>query len=200
MSQPAHYPPGTVRALLATDHVSNKTRYVLTERLTPEPGPLRFFTPDEATTLRHIAARLIPQAEPDGYVVDLVGPIDKRLADGETDGWRYDTLPADPEAYRQALRGFQDSAQVLYGGRFEGLSSTQQNELIGQVQRGTAPGVIWQQLPPSYFFEELLAELTAIYYSHPRAQETIGYVGMADKPDWTRIGLNERETREPSES
>ena len=32
---------------------------------------------------------------------------------------------------------------------------------------------------------------------YPLAQEEIGYAGMADLPAWTKIGLNEREDREP---
>ena len=44
----------------------------------------------------------------------------------------------------------------------------------------------------------MLAELTETYYAHPLAQEEIGYVGMADLPAWTKIGLNEREEREPA--
>lgn len=197
MTQPPHYPPGTVRALLETNHVSNRTREVLTERMSQQPGPLRFFTPAEAGTLQRIAARLIPQPPEAGYVVDLVGPIDERLANKEGDGWRYDALPADSEAFRQGIRGFQESAQALYGQLFDELTGDQQDELITQVQQGLAPGEIWWQLPPKQFFEELLAELVVIFYSHPLVQEAFGYVGMADKPGWEKIGLNNLEHREP---
>lgn len=197
MTQPAHYPSGTVRALLATDHVSDKTREVLTDRLNQQPGPLRFFSDEEATTLRHLADRLIPQASDAGYVVDLVGPVDERLANNEGDGWRYDALPADGEAYRQGLYGLHEAAQALFGQSFDQLSTESQDELIGQVQAGTVPGATWQQLPPKRFFEELLADLVSSYFSHPLVQEGFGYVGMADKPAWELIGLNEREDREP---
>lgn len=200
MSQPTHYPPGTVRGLLSTDHVSDKTRAVLTERLTKQSGPLRFFSPEEADTLRHVAARLIPQSAEAGYVVDLVGPVDDRLANNESDGWRYDALPADTDAFRQGLAGFHESAQALYGQSFDRLADTEQDTLLEQVQQGTAPGMMWQQLPPKRFFEDLLAELVTVYFSHPLVQETIGYVGMADKPGWERVGLNELETREPKEA
>ncbi|RYF62200.1 MAG: gluconate 2-dehydrogenase subunit 3 family protein, partial [Cytophagaceae bacterium] len=36
-------------------------------------------------------------------------------------------------------------------------------------------------------------------YSHPLVQEAFGYVGMADRPSWELIGLNELEAREPRE-
>ncbi|MEZ0484854.1 gluconate 2-dehydrogenase subunit 3 family protein [Fibrella aquatica] len=199
MSQSTHYPAGTVRALLNTEHVSPKTREVLSQRLTQSPTPLRFFSPEEADTLQRIADRLIPQNPDAGYVVKLVEPIDKRLANNEGDGWRFDALPADHEAFRQGIKGFHESAQAAYGQSFDQLTEEQQDELIGQIQQGAAPGVIWQTLPPKRFFEDLLSELVSIYYSHPLVQETFGYVGMADKPGWKRIGLNEREDWEPNE-
>jgi gluconate 2-dehydrogenase gamma chain len=42
----------------------------------------------------------------------------------------------------------------------------------------------------------MLAELTENYYSHPWAQDEIGYVGYADLPSWVNIGLNEKDARE----
>ena len=61
---------------------------------------------------------------------------------------------------------------------------------------GDAPGATWQTLPAKRFFEELLAEAAENYYSHPLAQEEIGYVGMADLPAWERLGLNQLDDRE----
>ncbi len=73
----------------------------------------------------------------------------------------------------------------------------QQDAVLGSVQNEEAAGATWNLLPSRRFFEELLAEVTEIYYAHPLAQEEIGYAGMADAPGWTRIGLDEREEREP---
>ena len=197
MNQPTHhYPPGTVNALLATDHVSQKTREVLTSRQKNVPGPLRFFSAEEAETLRYIAARLIPQPA-DHEHVDLVSPIDERLTANESDGWRYDVMPADQDAYRQGIAGFHETAQALFGHPFDLLTGLQQDDIIGQVQHDTAPGTIWQTLPPKRFFEDLLAELTGLYFSHPLAQDDMGYAGFADVPNWPTVGLNELYEREP---
>ena len=73
----------------------------------------------------------------------------------------------------------------------------QQDDVLKQIQQGQAPGDIWTKLPANRFFEELLVETAESYYSHPLAQEEIGYVGMADVPTWQRIGLNQLEDREP---
>ncbi|GAB3572918.1 hypothetical protein GCM10027578_33260 [Spirosoma luteolum] len=189
-----HYPSGTVRALLQTDQVTDATRQALTERLTAPARQPTFFTADEFALLRQVTDRLIPQDE---ARIDLAGGIDERLSANKSDGWRYDVMPADQDAYRQGLAGIDESATLLFGAPFGQLDAAQQDAVLTAVQNGTAPGTGWQTLPAVRFFEELLAETVSNYYSHPLAQEEIGYVGMADVPTWQRIGLNEREDREP---
>jgi len=191
-----HYPEGTVRALLDTDQVTDATRQALTERLNKQPQASRFFSETEYTLLKTICERLIPQ--PDRVTpIDIAGGIDERLAGGKSDGWRYDTMPADGDAYRAGLRGVEESAQVLFGHPFQQLTSEQQEDVLRQVQTADAPGATWDQLPAERFFEELLAEAVGGYYSHPLAQEEIGYVGMADVPTWQHVQLNQLEAREP---
>ena len=188
-------PQNTVRTLLATDHVTDATRQVLTERLNTPPRQPTFFAADEFALLQAICDRLIPQdnrPEP----IDVAGGIDERLSQNKSNGWRYDVMPADADAYRQALAGVEETAQSLFQQPFRQLSGDQQNKVIGLIQTGDAPGDTWQTLPADRFFEELLAEASENYYSHPLAQEEIGYVGMADLPAWQRIGLNQLEDRE----
>ena len=197
------YPLGTVRALLDTDHVTAATRVALQTRLDKQPDlpnlPLRFFTDEEAELLNQLVARLLHQ--PDNRPpIDVVSPVDHRLAHNESDGWRYDALPADPNAWRLGLNGFQEAAQAQFGRAFTQLDGPQQDELIGQMQQGTALYLSLTPLQSKRFFEDMLAELVSLYFSHPLAQEEIGYVGMADKPRWDRVGLNELEEREPKEN
>lgn len=194
-----HYPEGTVRALLATDLVTEATRQVLTDRLIASLQPPTFFTTSEFVLLETICNRLIPQ-KADDELIDIVGGIDQRLANNESDGWRYDVMPADGDAYRLGLAGTDETAQLLFQQPFQQLSDDQQDDVLLNIQRATAPGKTWEHLPANRFFEELLAEATHLYYSHPLAQEAIGYVGMADVPTWQRIGLNELEDREPQSS
>jgi hypothetical protein len=187
-----------VRDLTATDLVTPQTRAVLRSRLEggdDSPSP-RFLSPEEFATLAAACARLIPQ---DDRVtrVDLPANIDWRLAEEKSDGWRYDGMPSDGEAYRQGLRGLDESARVLHRASFHELDGFRQDDVLAAVQRGTAPSSAWATLPQVRFFEELLAELCECYYSDPLSQEEIGYVGMADARGWHRIGLNERESHEP---
>jgi len=191
-----HYPAGTVRALLQTDDVTEATRQTLTERLEKTRRQPTFFQPDEATLLTCIVDRLLPQDNPTGRI-DIVGVIDERLTGNQSDGWRYDSMPADRDAYRLGLKATDESAVALYGAPFCELPTEQQDEVLNAIQAGTPPGVTWQQVPAGRFFEELFAETVGAYYSHPLGQEEIGYVGMADVPTWQRTKLNDLETREP---
>lgn len=197
MSAPV-YPSGTVRSLLATDLVTDATRTALQARLDAPVHEPEFFEPLTYALLQAVAARLIPQLDrPEP--IDVAGGIDQRLADGKADGWRYDAMPPDREAYRLGLGGINQAALSLFQQPFLALPEAQQDAVLEAVAAGTAPGENWQLLPIGRFFEEMLAELTENYYSHPLAQEEIGYVGMADVPGWTHIQPNNLEPREPEE-
>ena len=191
-----HYPNGTVRALLATDQVTEATRQALTERLTEAPHQPQFFSAGEFALLQAICDRLISQDERTERI-DIAGSIDKRLTQNKSDGWRYDVMPADGDAYKRGLTGVDETARLLFLQPFRQLSNALQDEVLRAIQQVDAPGETWQKLPAGRFFEELLTEAATTYYSHPLAQEEIGYVGMADVPTWQRVGLNQLEDREP---
>ncbi|MBF9239084.1 gluconate 2-dehydrogenase subunit 3 family protein [Hymenobacter sp. BT683] len=199
MSVPT-YPSGSVRALLATEHVSEATRAALQNRLdAPAAYEPQFLAPETFALLEAVAGRLFPQPDRPERPIPLAPAVDQRLAEGRADGWRYDALPPDREALRMGLGGIQEIAQALFQADFMALSAEQQDSTLQSLADGTPPGTTWETLDAGRFFEELLAELTETYYAHPLAQEEIGYVGMADLPAWTKIGLNEKEEREPSQ-
>lgn len=190
------YPAGSVRSLLATDFVTPPTRTALEQRLAAPPAELRFFEPAAGATLRAVVERLFAQQEA-GPALDLAAELDKRLAAGEGDGWRYDALPPDGETHQQGVRGLDESAQLLFERDFVALDGAQQDAVLRAVQAGNPPGDVWQQLDAKRYFEDLLAELSEYRYSHPLAQEEIGYVGMADGQGWQAIGLNQLDPHEP---
>ncbi|WP_077924165.1 gluconate 2-dehydrogenase subunit 3 family protein [Spirosoma sp. 209] len=191
------HPANTIRSLLQTDLVTAPTREALNGRLNAPPRQPTFFSADEFALLQAVCDRLVPQEgrEP-SQRIDIASGIDLRLSENKSNGWRYDDMPPDGEAYRLGLRGFDESAQAWFGQPFRNLSPEQQDEVLAAVQALEAPGSTWDILPADHFFEELLAEAVENYYSHPLAQEEIGYVGMADAPGWQRIGLNNLEDRE----
>ena len=201
MPVPPHYPSGTVRALLNTEHVSAATRAAVQGRLdAPATYAPQFLAPETYALLEAVAARLVPQPDRPDQPIPLAPAVDQRLAEGRVDGWRYDALPPDREAVRLGLGGIQEIAQARFQADFMTLKPEQQDAVLQTLAEGHPPGPIWYTLDAGRFFEELLAELTETYYAHPLAQEEIGFVGMADLPSWTKIGLNEKEAREPEPS
>ncbi|MBC7444139.1 MAG: gluconate 2-dehydrogenase subunit 3 family protein [Polaromonas sp.] len=191
------YPAGTVLALLETASVTPPTRRALQARLAqPVTVAPRFFDRSSFAMLSAICARLTPPIEGVQWL-DIAGTIDRTLADGIGDGWRYDAMPPDALAYPQGLQGMDQSACALFGAPFCQLEAGQQDSVLRAVQAGNAPGSVWQTLPAARFFEDLLAAAVQACYAHPLAQESIGYAGMADAPGWQAIGLDELEAREP---
>jgi hypothetical protein len=131
-------------------------------------------------------------------MVDIAGAIDRELAEGKGNGWRYASLPPDGEAYEAGLRGVGKTARAMFGAPFRSLDPARQDAVLAAMQAGAAPGPTWATVPVGRFFEELLVLATESYYAHPLAQEEIGYAGMADAAGWRAIGLDEREAHEPA--
>ncbi|PNY79523.1 hypothetical protein [Deinococcus koreensis] len=169
----------TLAELLKSPHVTSPTRQVLEERLEARHEP-RALQADEFSRLQAVARRLVPP-DPALFVPgepDLAGAVDHRLASGLGDGWRYDDTPPDLEALKELL----DVLPV----DFVNQPSEGQDAHLRRLQ---------ERLP--HAFEDLLAELTEVYYSHPLVQVSLGVAPFADAPGWTRIGLDEREEWEP---
>ncbi|MGI4879914.1 MAG: gluconate 2-dehydrogenase subunit 3 family protein [Janthinobacterium lividum] len=176
------YPAGSVGQLIASDHVAEPTRIALQARMAAKPGPPRWFDATEFALLCGVCARVIV----DVPQVDIAGVIDARLAAGTGDGWRYDALPTDGEAYRQGLSTIDATARLLGGAAFLMLGPEAQDAVLAAVQKTSRR-----------WFEDLLAEAAETAYAHPAVQGAIGYAGFADLPGWIRIGLDEREAHEP---
>jgi hypothetical protein len=156
-----------------------QTRSVLRHRLTEMP-PIRFFVGAEAALLDAVAERLVPQpdrAAPEK--VPIVPWIDEKLHHDWRDGYRYEELPPQREAWRLGLAGIDESARLLYGGRsFVELDEGEQDEVLGQVSRGEAPGPTWERIPARRFFRDVLCiTMVKTYYAHPRVWSEIGYSG-----------------------
>jgi hypothetical protein len=191
--------------LLDTPAVTPATRRVMTARLAGEPGlapgegaPPRFLDGAAFATLRAACARLLAIGDgEEPSAAWVAAAIDHRLARGASDGWRYDALPPDGDAYRRALAGLDALAMAEHDRPFPALDGDAQDALLARMQRGDVHGEAWHRLDARRCFEELLAECVECRYAHPLALDEIGYAGYADAPGWRAIGLDEREPREP---
>lgn len=202
MTAPPIYPPGSIRMLIESDLVTPPTRDALRARLrTPAVAMPRFFNAATFETACAVCDRLIPQPERP-RPIDLCGTLDTRLAalqpqGGDGDGWRFAAMPPDRLMHAMGMDGIEQTAAAMFGHGFVRLLDADQDAVLSAVQAGAAPGPIWRAMDARLYFQELLALVTDIYYSHPLASEEIGYAGMADAHGWQAIGLDEREAHEP---
>ena len=157
----------------------DQTRRVVRQRLEEVP-PIRFFTADEARTLAAVADRIIPQPDRgDDEKVPIVPWIDEKLYEDRRNGYRYEELPPQREAWRLGLKGIDETAQALFDEKlFTDLDPLSQDVVLAHVERGRAPGAAWERIPAARFFRSVLSiTIVKIYYAHPLAWNEIGYNG-----------------------
>jgi hypothetical protein len=191
VDQPPRFPGYDV--LDQADTWDDVTRGVVLRRLGPPP-PLRFFSVDEERVARPLLDRLLAQdAEPR---VPVLAMIDARLAEESTDGWRYDDMPEDGEAWRQSLAALDADAWDATGQSFSELGVSQQNDLVEAVR--TCPGS-WHGLPAARVWSLWTRYACTAFYSHPLAWNEIGFGGPAYPRGYKNAGVGQREPWEVPE-
>ena len=112
------------------DRWDDVTAGVVLARLTL-PKMLSFFTPHEVGVAQPMLDLLMDQdSEPRVPVLAL---IDARLSIGETDGWHYDDLPEDGQAWRDTLAHLDEDARARHNVGYAELSTAQQARLLQDV-------------------------------------------------------------------
>jgi hypothetical protein len=97
------------------------------------PQELSFFTPAEEAAATALCDHLLGQDGDGDGRIPVVVVIDARLARMETDGWRYEDMPEDTQAWRDTLRYLDDDAQAQSGGAFAQCKSADQQALSLQA-------------------------------------------------------------------
>jgi Gluconate 2-dehydrogenase subunit 3 len=105
---------------------------VMAEVVAARSGPfpeLKFFTPAEQACAAALLNLLTGQDEPEeGLGVPVLELIDARLAAGETDGWRYDDMPEDGQAWRDTLAYLDADAARRGGSTFADATEEDQHD------------------------------------------------------------------------
>jgi hypothetical protein len=156
------------------------------------PGALAFFTPAEAGVAGPLLDLLLAQdSDPRVPVLAL---IDARLAVGETDGWHYDDMPEDAQAWRATLAALDGDAIRQHSGRgFAHLVDTERAALIQAVQDAATDGQPWHDYPAVRVWSLWTRYACTAYYSHPWAWNEIGFPGPAYPRGYLNPGVNARE-------
>lgn len=164
------------------------TAGVVLKRITPPP-PVRFFNLAEEAIGRALFDQLLDQrGEPRVPVFEMV---DARLAEFETDGWRYADLPEDGEAFRRSFAALDEDAQSSCGADFARLEWDDQAKLVQVVQQTGSEQ--WHDLHAGHVWSLWTRYACTAFYGHPLAWNEIGFGGPAYPRGYKNIGINARE-------
>lgn len=197
--QPGYYPG--FRTLDQKKFWDAKTREVVIDRVENVP-PIRFFSPEEHASMEAICRHILPQDDRDeAHTIPIVPQIDKRLFDDTHDGYRFEDMPPDREAYRLGLQAIEEMSRRLHGAGFTQLSYRAREELLQSVHDGdpAAGHEIWQRMPVERFWMLLVQDCVDAYYSHPWAWDEIGFGGPAYPRAYMRLERGEAEPWESEE-
>jgi hypothetical protein len=184
---------GSFDVVSQADHWDPETRAVVTARLGP-PAPLAFFSAEEEPTGRALLDRLLGQDE--DPKVPLLEPIDDRLLHREGDGYRFDDMPEDGEAWKRSIAALDEESRRLHGRPFWAASRRDQKEIIEAVRTESSE---WHGLPGTRVFQLWMRYALTAFYSHPWAWNEIGFPGPAYPRGYKSIGIDRLEPFETHE-
>ncbi len=199
LAQPGYYP--TFSTLEQQKFWDAKTREVVLDRVGNVPE-IRFFSLAQARLLAAICDRVLPQDDRDeAHKIPIVPQIDKRLYDGSHDGYRYEDMPPDREAFALGLQAIDEIAQAGHGCGFVELDWREQEEILRSLHDGkpAAAHEIWKRMPVHRFWMLLVQDCAEAYYAHPWAWDEIGFGGPAYPRAYMRLERGEPEPWESDE-
>ena len=158
------------------------------------PAGLAFFTPAEVAVAKPMLDLLL--AQDDEPRIPVLAMIDARLATGETDGWHYDDMPEDGQAWRDSLAGLDADACLHYGAGFAELDRHCQARLLQDVQDLAERGDRWHGTSAGHVWSLWTRFACTAFYSHPWAWNEIGFPGPAYPRGYLNPGINARENFE----
>lgn len=160
------------------------------------PPDVRFFSPAEEATARALFDQLLDQrAEPR---IPVLEQVDSRLAEAETDGWRYQDMPADGPAWRQTLAAVDSDARERSGCSFAAASWQDQGAILQSV--ADLGDDLWHDLPAGHVWSLWTRYACTAFYAHPWAWDEIGFAGPAYPRGYKNLGLDAREPFETADA
>jgi len=164
--------------------------------------PIRFFTPAEARTMEAVVDRILPQDDrTEERRIPILPIIDERLFANRIEGYRYEDMPHDQEAYRIAAKAIEETAHALYKNSFADLSTLEQEEILQAIhdEKPFAAERTWARMNIRRFWELLISDCCSAYYAHPWAWDEIGFGGPAYPRGYMRLERGEPEPWEVKE-
>lgn len=166
------------------------TAGVVLARLAPV-GDLSFFTATEDATATVLCNLLLAQdCDPRIPVVSL---IDARLAAGETDGWGYEDMPEDSQAWRDTLADLDADARAAHGTGFAALDRAAAAAMVQDVFDRSTRGGDFHGRAANHVWSLWTRYATTAFYSHLWAWNEIGFGGPAYPRGYKNVGIDARE-------
>jgi hypothetical protein len=182
-----------------TDHWDPVTRDLVLRRVHDVPE-IRFFSSAEAATLSALCDLLTAQdSEPR---IPLINYIDEKYHRGDLDGFQFDDMPDDRDAWRLVARGLDEHAARRDGATsFAAADGDVRLAIVADFADGDLHGGAWDQLNVTRAFGLVMRVVLACFYSHPWAWNEIGFGGPAYPRGYSRFGNPDlqRAEREPWE-
>lgn len=197
--QPGYYPG--FHTLSQQEYWDNATRKTVLARMT-RSLELHFFTPEEAPLIEAIFEHILPQSDrEEKYRIPIVAGVDERLHKNRLDGYRYEGMPTDQEAYRLGMEAIEEIAKCRDGRGFLDLTPLERDKLLRTLHDGRPQAAhhIWQRMPVERFWMLVVQDAAEAYYAHPYAWDEIGFGGPAYPRAYMRLERGEAEPWEVNE-
>jgi hypothetical protein len=187
LDHPGYYPGySTLKQKNAWDET---TLSVVQQRVNTEP-PIRFFTPGQAALLTAIIDRVMPQDDRSpARTIPILPAIDERLYTNTLNGFRYEDMPPDREAYQLGLEAIAEMAQQRFHADFTALPVYRQELLLKSLHDGKPDPMhpVWERMPVHRFWALLMEDCVTPYYAHPWAWDEVGFGGPAYPRGYMRL-------------
>jgi hypothetical protein len=184
-SVPVRFPG--FRVLDQTRHWDDATRAVVLSRV-GRPADIRFFDLTEQAAATALFDELLDQEGE--HRVPITAMVDARLAESQTDGWHYDTMPADGDAWHETLAALDADARDAHGRTFAELDRPARHALLETIRTGEGD---WRGLHRGQVWSLWTRYACTAFYSHPDAWDEIGFDGPAYPRGYKNLGVGKRE-------
>lgn len=199
--QPGYYP--LYNTMSQKSYWDEATRRLVEERV-GHPPQRSFFSEEQWKFWVTVFDHILPQSDRTlDHQISIVGPLDRRLAQNRTAGYRFEDMPQDREVYHSVgIEAINQEAHARFDGDFVTLSHLQQEKVLQAIHDGRpkgAPG-IWAAMSVHRFWQQLVSDAIEAYYAHPWGWDEIGFGGPAYPRAYTRLERGEPEPWEVEES
>ena len=187
LKQPGYYPGYST--LDQKSFWDAATRCEIEKRVNEIPK-ICFFTAGELPLITAICDRILPQTDRlPAFQIPIVNFIDERLFENKTNGYRYEDMPKDREAYRLGLEAIDETARAIHRRPFVDLDPLEQDFILKSIHDGKvlAAHHIWARMSIDRYWHLLVQDCVSAYYAHPWAWDEIGYGGPAYPRAYTRL-------------